>query len=575
MLSKNPTMTPRTVDSILEVCAVQDLGPSGKDVTFGAGRINCSLAVMYTPMAGPSHNISMGSILVPGVKVDPATPIIPAVTVVNVGTYDEGAIPVHFRIDSAGTTIYSQTVTLPGLDSALTDTAIADPWTPGPGGNVYQFTVYHSYSPDTSRLNDTLHRTVTVRGHGMSSASMNIGGRVRAEQPVTPTLTLRAADYTEHSVTCYCWIDSAGTRIYDQNVLVDSVPANGTATGAFPVWNVGPVGATYDITMFNTFDDPNHADDTLHRTAEATDQMRVLIAYADLGGTPDLLVAGLTALGDSIDLYDAASNTPTIGELTPYDGIITFSNNTYANASGMGDVLADYVDLGRPMAMGVFALTTGWGLAGRIMTGDYLAMNPGNNDHLDGALGWYNAAHGIMAGVDTVTDLYRSATSWGPTADSVAKWEDGKPYIATSPNLRVVAINNYPGYYNPSRFTGSDWILAYHNALLWAAGGGSGLEEKPPFSISPDFTLCQSKPNPFRDRTVISYSVPRALDVSIGVYDLSGRLVTTLVNGRQPAGRHTVTWNRTDGTGNRVASGVYFYKLTSGNYRTTRKLVVE
>jgi flagellar hook assembly protein FlgD len=52
-------------------------------------------------------------------------------------------------------------------------------------------------------------------------------------------------------------------------------------------------------------------------------------------------------------------------------------------------------------------------------------------------------------------------------------------------------------------------------------------------------------------------------------------LVTTLVNGRQPAGRHTVTWNRTDGTGNRVASGVYFYKLTSGNYRTTRKLVVE
>jgi hypothetical protein len=141
--------------------------------------------------------------------------------------------------------------------------------------------------------------------------------------------------------------------------------------------------------------------------------------------------------------------------------------------------------------------------------------------------------------------------------------------------MRVVAINNYPGYVNPSRLTGSDWILAYHNALLWAAGGGSGLEEKQPFSISPDFTLCQSKPNPFRDRTIISYSVPRALEVSIGVYDLSGRLVTTLVNGRQPAGRHNVTWNRTDGTGNRVASGVYFYKFTSGNYRITRKLVVE
>jgi hypothetical protein len=575
MLSKNPNLTPRMVDSILEVCAVRDLGPSGKDNTYGAGRINCSLAVMYTPLPGPSHNIALGSILVPGTKVDPATPIMPAVTVVNAGTYDEGAIPVHFQIDSAGTTIYNQTVTLPGLDSAMTDTAIADPWTPGPGGNVYQFTAYHSYSPDTSRMNDTLHRTVTVRGHGMSSASMNIGGRVRAEQPFTPALTLRAADYTEHSVTCYCWIDSAGTRIYDQNTVVDSVPASGTAVASFPVWNIGPTGATYDVTMFNTFDDPNHADDTLHRTAEATDQLRVLIAYADIGGTPDLLINGLTALGDSIDLYDAYSNTPTIGDLTPYDGVITFSNNMYANGAGLGDVLADYVDLGRAVVEGNFALASGWGLSGRIMTGDYVALNLADLSFAQYNLGWYNAAHPIMNGVDTASEYYRTTSTWGAGADSVAKWEDGLTYVATSANQRVVGVNNYPGYVMPERLTGSDWILVYHNALLWASGGGSGLEDKPPFSISPDFTLSQSKPNPFRDRTVISYSVPRALDVNISVYDISGRTVATLVNGRQAAGRYNTTWNRTDGQGNRIASGVYFYKLTSGNYRITRKLVVE
>jgi subtilisin family serine protease len=48
MLSKNPNKTPREIDSILECCAVRDLGPTGKDVNYGAGRINCSLAVAFT-----------------------------------------------------------------------------------------------------------------------------------------------------------------------------------------------------------------------------------------------------------------------------------------------------------------------------------------------------------------------------------------------------------------------------------------------------------------------------------------------------------------------------------------------
>lgn len=50
MLSKNPNLTPRKIDSILEMHSVRDLGPAGKDVTFGAGRVNCSLAVAMTPL---------------------------------------------------------------------------------------------------------------------------------------------------------------------------------------------------------------------------------------------------------------------------------------------------------------------------------------------------------------------------------------------------------------------------------------------------------------------------------------------------------------------------------------------
>ncbi|MBM3323976.1 T9SS type A sorting domain-containing protein, partial [candidate division WOR-3 bacterium] len=502
-------------------------------------------------------------------------PIAPRVIVANRGTYREYGIPVSVAIESAGARVYDRTVNLAELDSARTDSIDFPSWTPGLGGNVYRLAAWHSHLTDTNRMNDTVHRTVTVRGHGIASVSMSIGSRVRASSAVTPRLTIRSADYTEYDVKCICWIDSAGTRIYADSAFVDSVPAGATGTAVFPNWNVGPTGARYDVTMFNTFPDQNRSDDTLYASTEATDQMRVLLAFADAGGRPDLLIAGLTALGDSVELFDAAGSTPTLDQLRAYDGVITWTNNVYRSAVDMGDVLADFVDLGRPVVVGTFALTTGWHIQGRIATGDYRAMLNGDNTQSAGALGWCNPAHSIMAGVDTVTDIYRSGTTFAPGADSVAKWDDGKPYIATSANMRVVAINNYPGYANPSRLTGSDWVLAYHQALLWGSGGTGVLEGKQPLSLHRDFVPVWSRPNPLRDRTVINFALARESDVRLTVCDPSGRKVATLARGTHRPGNHSVAWSRTNQAGARVASGVYFYTFTSGSYRITRKLVVE
>jgi hypothetical protein len=529
---------------------------------------------MYRTVVVRGHDLATTATNLTG-RVRSGQPVAPTITITDVGDYNEFDFNVYCLIDSAGTRVYTQMVPVDSVALGTPRTFTFPNWTPGPDSFVYDVTVYHNLVGDEVHRNDTLHSTVATRGHGISSVSMNISGRVRGGVPFTPGLTIQSADYTEHNVTCKCWIDSAGTRIYDQTAVIDSVIAGANALASFPTWNVGPAGTQYSVTMFNTFPDANQSDDTLRRTTEAVDQLRVLVAYADVGGRPDSLIRGLTDLGDSIELYDAASATPTLAGLTPYDGVITFSDNTFNNPTAMGDTLAAYVDLGKPVVIGTFALTTGWAVAGRIMTGNYAAMNPGANNHVQGSLGWFNASHPIMAGVTTVTDLYRSGTSWATGSDSVAKWADNAPYVATSANMQVVAINNYPGYVNPSRLTGRDWVKVYHQALLWASGGGTGLEEKQPFSISPDFSLCRSMPNPMSERTVISYSLPCQVDVNLVVYDLSGRAVATLAKGRQNAGWHNVTWNRTDGQGKRVASGVYFYKLTSGSYQVTRKLVVE
>ncbi len=79
------------------------------------------------------------------------------------------------------------------------------------------------------------------------------------------------------------------------------------------------------------------------------------------------------------------------------------------------------------------------------------------------------------------------------------------------------------------------------------------------------FALAQNYPNPFNPVTVIDYQLAKDGLASLRVYDMLGREVGTLVNERQGAGRHTV---RFDGAG--LSSGVYFYRLTSGERTETR-----
>ena len=90
------------------------------------------------------------------------------------------------------------------------------------------------------------------------------------------------------------------------------------------------------------------------------------------------------------------------------------------------------------------------------------------------------------------------------------------------------------------------------------------------------FSLSRNFPNPFNPSTTISYSVPEgeAPLVSLKIYDLSGRVVRTLVNGIREAGAYSVVWDGTDSFGRSVSSGVYFYRLKAGSFMQTRKMVL-
>ena len=84
-------------------------------------------------------------------------------------------------------------------------------------------------------------------------------------------------------------------------------------------------------------------------------------------------------------------------------------------------------------------------------------------------------------------------------------------------------------------------------------------------------------PNPFNPTTTISYQLPENSEVELAIYNLKGQKVKQLVSnsaGQLSAGQHSVVWNGKDDNGKSVSSGIYFYKLKTGNYEQTRKMIL-
>jgi flagellar hook assembly protein FlgD len=88
------------------------------------------------------------------------------------------------------------------------------------------------------------------------------------------------------------------------------------------------------------------------------------------------------------------------------------------------------------------------------------------------------------------------------------------------------------------------------------------------------FRLVQNAPNPFNPITKIAYHVPQTSDVTIRVYDVSGRVVATLVDGEQDPGVYAVVWDGRSASGESVGSGIYFCTMEAGSFHASRKMTL-
>jgi hypothetical protein len=115
---------------------------------------------------------------------------------------------------------------------------------------------------------------------------------------------------------------------------------------------------------------------------------------------------------------------------------------------------------------------------------------------------------------------------------------------------------------------GADWIYDNYPNMV------AGIKNTIINYMNPDFRLFQNSPNPFNATTTIGFTLPQESNVEISIYNISGNLVKTLVNSDFSAGDHSIVWNCSDNMGNTFSAGLYFYKITAGDFIETKKMLI-
>ncbi len=222
--------------------------------------------------------------------------------------------------------------------------------------------------------------------------------------------------------------------------------------------------------------------------------------------------------------------------------------------------------------------------SGAKMAASFAATTPPNNDwmiaprvHLgtNSAIKFYAKSHTAQYGLER----FRVGISTLPTIIPQGfQYVSGPDYVEAPVNWAeyLYDLSAYDGQnvWIGIRCVSNDAFVFYVDDFTIHSVDGYVVSNDDPGVPALVTELSGNYPNPFNPSTTISFSVKEALPVSIGIYNLKGQLVRTLVNEDKAAGSHSVSWDGRDNNGSPVSSGVYFYKMHAGKYSSTKKMIL-
>ena len=457
--------------------------------------------------------------------------------------------PVHAILFGLGTVVAGGNFTSAGMTTRVNFAALdattgaPTPWNPGADGAVNAL-VLHGNS-------------LYIGG---AFGLFEISARTGAAEVDLTTMTVTGWQPTLscNDITCTTPVVNAIARAALSNVVyLGGLWTH--ASGQFRRNLAATDGTTGAALAFNV--NPNFQIRALALRERETFPFDVISVFA--GGDFDRVNGGLHGMGDGgVARYSVAEFVGATGEVTAW-------NPSPAEASGM------------------FALAyTSGGIVGPgvvWMGGQFTTMG--------------GQPRGYAAAVDAGTGL---ATSWNPDANGIVRslmFRSGQVYlggdftsVGGQPRNRLASVDAVGvTSWNPNS-PSSVLALADHGGTIYAAGSFArvsnhphaffagigdgtvtGVEPEPVTGPAPR-TVLRASPNPFGDRTIFQFAMPRTESASVNVYDVSGRLVRRLHRGALEAGPHVMEWSGRDEAERPVASGIYFVRVQAPSLDVSSKV---
>jgi N-acetylneuraminic acid mutarotase len=486
-------------------------------------------------------DVGCQKILAPLTQMVPGS-VAPKLKIRNYGSAPQAGFMVKCLIDSAATRVYEDSFSWTDtLQPGASDSVTFATWTTGQHA-VYDVTMFTDLPTDSNRANDTLTQVTLVSMTTIVWAELSPDPTLgRYWSPGTGSLrdTLwflggrMSAQVSTRSMTAY---DIANDSWITSGLPTLTTPRR--AGGGGQVGNKiylagGKDSASTLLTTCEEFDL-----DTKTSTAKASMPAAEWAVASAVAGGKLYIIGNESQLGTTYE-YNPATD----------------SWKTKANLS---------VGRGWACAAGANGLVYVMGGSGTSTFSDCWCFNPTANT-------WTQKANMPGPRIYSLATAYKDSVIYvigGSTDGTVAadklvyaydiasnrwKTETPKPTASGWHMVNVVGDAIYVAYGSdcttPTYLTNLDvgWPPLY------------GIDAP---SVTQPKEACRITPSVVRDFACISYSVARTGRAELGIYDVTGKLVRTLVNGTVKPGNQNVTWNRTDNGGRRVANGTYFYRLT-------------
>ncbi len=191
---------------------------------------------------------------------------------------------------------------------------------------------------------------------------------------------------------------------------------------------------------------------------------------------------------------------------------------------------------------------------------------------------------------DSLSDIQEIAVLADGEIKGAAVRESGDTIVEVNGYLQgvspgaVIEFETYNGYKSEPVEKGNYVVIDHQRKIREKRNIFAGekamyyhvsLKSNEVYELPPEIGLVTCQPNPFGKNTTFTFRINEKSSISIQIYDLQGNPVKTLINSNYPEGYYNLTWNGDNDSGNRIAPGVYFYRVSTGNRTVqTNKIVM-